>query len=173
MTPTTELSPSTGWTPTPDDPTDPAPGTPTGPPTTTGPVQDPTAPDEEPDSPTPPGTSSTQPPGTGLPPDTSGEDQPDGSQNGAPSPATTDPPQRDPVAAGPDGEDLGLGETVDEPTPTPTPSADGSAAAPLRAAPVDPTPASEYRHTLIYSGVIGLALAAIGLTMVGLRRRRW
>jgi hypothetical protein len=173
VTPTTEPSPPTGWTPSPDDPTDPAPGTPTGPPTTTGPVQDPTNPDEEPDSPTPPRTSSTAPPGTGVPPGTSGEDQPDGSQDGVPSPGTTDPLHRDPVAAGPDDGDLGLGETVDEPTPTPEPSASGRAPAPLRAAPADPAPAGEYQHTLIYSGMIGLALAAIGLTMVGLRRRRW
>ena len=83
---------------------------------------------------------------------------------------TGDPLPRDPLAAGPDGEDLGLGETVDQPTPTPTVD---TSVLPARAGPADTTPAGEYRHTLIYSGVIGLGLAAIGLTMVGLRRRRW
>lgn len=176
MTPTTEPAPSTGWTATPGDPTDPAPGSPTGAPTTSGPAPDPATPDEETDSPSPPGTSGTSPGSAGVP-GTPGEGQPDGSDgppSGAmPSPVTTDPLQRDPVAAGPGGEDLGLGETVDEPTPTPEPSATGRTQAPLRAEPVDPTPASEYQETLIYSGLIGLLLAAIGLTMVGLRRRRW
>ncbi|WP_345512211.1 hypothetical protein [Phytohabitans houttuyneae] len=179
-TPTTEPTPSTGWTPTPGDPTDPPPGTPTDAPSTTDPPPDPTTPDEEPETPVPPPTSET-PPGTsgapGTPVETPGQGQPDGlddPRTGAlPAPTTTEPWPRDPVAAGPDDEDLGLGETVDEPTPTPEPSLTGGAAAPLRAQPVNPAPAAEYRETLVYSGLVGLVLAAIGLTMVGLRRRRW
>ncbi|BCB80549.1 hypothetical protein Pflav_069590 [Phytohabitans flavus] len=52
---------------------------------------------------------------------------------------------------------------MDEATPTPE----------LATAGQDATPTSEYRRTLIYSGILGLVLAAIGLTMVGVRRRGW
>ncbi len=166
VTPTIDPSPSTGWTPTPGDPTDPtdpAPGTPTGSATTTAPAPDPAGPDDRPDTPTPPDS-------TGSP----GGDGPDGTNGpGTGAMPTGDPLPRDPLAAGPD-DDLGLGETVEQPTPTPepTPTRDTSVV-PARAGTTDTTPAGEYRHTLIYSGMIGLALAAIGLTMVGLRRRRW
>ena len=80
--------------------------------------------------------------------------------------------RRDPLAAGPDDEDLGLGDTVDEPAPTPPPTT-SAVAAPREVAEADTTPASGYHQTLIYSGLIGLALAAVGLMMVGMRRRRW
>lgn len=155
-TPTIDPTPPAGWTPTPGGPTDPAPGTPTGAPTITGP-------EEEPGTPTPPG-------GNAVPPGSPGQD---GTAGPRPSVSAGDPLGRDPVAAVPD-DDLGLGETVDEPTPTPEPTAGpGAGTVPLRVADPDTTPAGEYHQTLIYSGLVGLALAAIGLTMVGLRRRRW
>ncbi|BCB85890.1 hypothetical protein [Phytohabitans suffuscus] len=187
VTATADPRPSTSWTPTPadptdpTDPTDPAPGTPSGPPTVTAPPPDPPGPGGEPYTPTPSRTADaplddpppyTDGPPSGLDP----QDSTDGSASGVlPPPATRDPLQRDPVAAGPDGDDLGLGGTVDDPTPTPTPEpfVTGRATAPLRAAQAQATPAGEYRHTLVYSGLVGLALAAIGLTMVGLRRRGW
>lgn len=163
-TPPDDPPPPDGWAPTPGDPADPPAGTPTGSPTT-APAPDPAVPDEGTAAPSPPDTSGSPPDGTGVPP---GHTQPNGA-----GPDTGAPPPRDPVAAGPDGEDLGLGETVDDPTPTPEPTATPPAGTPAQVAAGDPTPASKYRHTLIYSGIIGLALAAIGLTMVGLRRRRW
>ncbi|MDQ7906988.1 hypothetical protein RB614_20970 [Phytohabitans sp. ZYX-F-186] len=162
-TPAYEPPPSTGWTATPGDPTDPAPGTPTGSATVTGPPY-PTGSAGETDTPSPPRTA-------GAAPKTSSPPSGQHSQGGAlPEPSTEDPLPRDPVVAGPD-DDLGLGDTVDEPTPEP--SATGRATAPPRAEPVETTPASEYQHTLVYSGAIGLTLAAVGLMMVGLRRRRW
>jgi hypothetical protein len=161
--PTTDAPPSTGWTPTPGDPADPAPGTPTGPPTATWPAPDPAEPYEQPGTSTSPPTT-----GDGAAPGSPGSPGQDGGEGPQP---TGDPHQRDPVAAGPD-DDLGLGETVDEPTPTPEPTVSAQAV-PVRAQPTDTAPASGYQQTLIYSGLVGLTLAAIGLTMVGLRRRRW
>jgi hypothetical protein len=171
ITPTTEPSPSNGGTPSPGEPGDQPSSTPpvTGSPTTTGPGPEAAGPDGEPDTPTAPGS-------TDGPPGSQGQGQPDGAaspQAGAPPTATEDPLQRDPVAAGPSGGDLGLGDTVDEPSPTPEPGVTGGGSAPLKAAPANATPAGEYQQTLIYSGLIGLALAVTGLAMVGLRRRRW
>jgi hypothetical protein len=163
VTPTTDPTDSTGWTPSPGDPADPAPGTPTGPPTATWPAPDPAEPHEQPGTPASPPSA-----GDGTAPGAPGQDQQDGADGPQP---TGDPLQRDPVAAGPD-DDLGLGDTVDEPPPTPEPTA-SEQAVPVRAAPADTAPASGYQQTLIYSGLVGLTLAAIGLTMVSLRRRRW
>jgi len=171
-TPPVDPTPSTGWTQTPVDPADPAPGTPTDAPTATRPAPDPAEPDpplpnQQTDDPTPPLNTDAPPEHQ---PGSRNDDEPRiGAQ---PQPATTDPLQREPVAAGPDDEDLGLGEIVDEPTPTPEPAAMSEQSIPLRAQPTNPA-ANEYHQTLVYSGLVGLALAAIGLTMVGLRRRRW
>jgi hypothetical protein len=47
-------------------------------------------------------------------------------------------------------------------------------AAPVRAAEEEDVGSSTtYRRSLMLSGLAGLALAATGLTMVGMRRRRW
>jgi hypothetical protein len=108
-------------------------------------------------------------------PRTSEEDEPCEEDASGPRTWATppDPLRSDPVAGGPEDEDSGLGGTVEEPTPTPERTASKRAAAPVRAAPTDTTPASGYQKSLIYSGIIGIVLAAIGITMVGLRRRSW
>jgi hypothetical protein len=110
-------------------------------------------------------------------------------------PSTEDEPgqepdrvNRDPVAAAPDdqapSQQLDLGDPVEQPSPSPrptvtatnsTPDAPTGSVAPIAARPVraDTAPTSGAQHTLVYSGMLGLALALIGLTMVGLRRRKW
>lgn len=158
-----------GWTP----PITP-PGLPHPPvlsPTTTPPTADPT---ETPD----PGSSD---PPSGASPGLPGA-EPDWPQPGAqgpPAPAGTEPagksPDRDPVAAGPDdpdlGDDLGLGDPVDQPSPGPTGTTDPQP--PPQAVAPEPHVADDYHLTLIFSGILGLLLALIGLAMVTLRRRRW
>jgi hypothetical protein len=81
------------------------------------------------------------------------------------------------VAAGPDDpdlrDDLGVGDPVDQPSPTPEPTDTPDPQPRPRAVAPDMSAANDYHQTLIFSGMLGLALAAIGLMMIGLRRRRW
>jgi hypothetical protein len=90
---------------------------------------------------------------------------------GSPAP-TGEPGARDPVAAGPQDPDLGLGDPVDPPSPTPLP-ATTTPVPPGQATPPILNAASDYQRTLIFSGALGLALAAIGFAMISVRRRRW
>ncbi|WP_173077846.1 hypothetical protein [Phytohabitans rumicis] len=119
-------------------------------------------------------------------------------ETSTPTPAATtggrqgpkpDQANREPVAANPDDQapsrELGLGDPVDQPSvsPSPSPTPRPTVTAPTAGTPDEPLavlpvrantePTSAAQHTLVYSGMLGLALAVIGLTMVGLRRRRW
>jgi hypothetical protein len=165
--PATGAPPSAGWTRT---PAVPVPGNSADPPATTSGAT--TGPATSGGAPASPGESDMPPASTGVPPPTSGEDRPDGStglRTGNPSPSTVDHSRREPVA----DDELRPGESVEEPTPVPEPSASGRAVAPLRPTPQDAEPAGAYQDTLVYSGVAGLVIAAVGLTVVGVRRRRW
>ncbi|MEH1124659.1 hypothetical protein [Micromonospora sp. CPCC 206061] len=100
----------------------------------------------------------------------------------SPASASTTPgggvagPIRDPVAGGPGKPTTGLGDPVDPTTSGPRPATPAvtPVVAPVRAAEEEDVGSSTaYRRSLVLSGLAGLVLAATGLTMVGIRRRRW
>lgn len=82
----------------------------------------------------------------------------------------TGTPSRDPVAAGPGTPTLGLGDPVDDPLPNPGATRPDK---PSQALDRDARASEGYRRSLIYSGLLGLILAIIGLTIVVRHRRRW
>lgn len=146
--------------PTPLDTSAPAPG---GPPFGEAPGVPPGAPPRDAPHPNPTGSGQdTSPPG--------GEPDPGTAQT--PTPA----PSREPVVAGPGTPTLGLGDPVTDPPSTasamptaPTPPGSNQ----NRVLDRDASDTDGYRRSLIYSGLLGLALAVVGITMVTKRRRRW
>ncbi|MEJ3742305.1 hypothetical protein WEI85_03280 [Actinomycetes bacterium KLBMP 9797] len=98
--------------------------------------------------------------------DTPGEDPLAGGPGG--DPVAT--PSREPVAGGPGTPPLGLGDPVDDPSLAPSPTSPG---APPQALDRDGSASPGYRRSLLYSGLLGLILAIIGLTIVMRHRRHW
>ena len=159
----------------------------------TGPADEPTPPTEEP---TPPAAEPSQPAAEPVPPKpkpsptrTSGRpNRTENHPNPAPPPAAYQPPADDSAPAeqaqsGQGGElavrpitevpdTRGLDERVPTVLPSPTTPPDPSTATRLASSAADEE-GDGFARSLTYSGLIGLAIALYGLSMVGRRRRTW